>query len=80
MSADKIYHKLSYPKYSMILSHSVIGLLMWGKRFRFFVDHVGGVDIPVPHLGWEHRLHCPLEGSICLRVDHSSQREEGEET
>lgn len=52
---------------------------MWGRRVSFFVDHVGGVEIPVPHLGWEHRLQCPLEGSICLRVDHSSQREEGEE-
>lgn len=62
-----------------LFSYLVIGLLMWGRRVSFFVDHVGGVEIPVPHLGWEHRLQCPLEGSICLRVDHSSQREEGEE-
>ena len=57
----------------------VMGLLMWGKRLGVPRDQEGGVANPVPHLGGLWRTQWPLEGSICLNVDHCSQREEGAE-
>lgn len=57
----------------------VMGLLIWGERLGVLRDQEGGVAKPVPHLGGVWRTQWPLEGSICLSVDHCSQREDGAE-
>ncbi len=69
----------SYPLYTNaeMRTYSVMGLLMCGDRFGFLPEQEGGVERPVPHLGGWCLMQWPLEGSICLSVDHCSEREEG---
>lgn len=60
-------------------THFVMGLLMWENLLGFLDTQDGGAANPVPHLGGVCLAQWPLEGSICLRVDHCSQREDGAE-
>ena len=52
---------------------------MCGRCLGVLWDQEGEFAKPVPHFGGPWGTQCPLEGSICLRVDHSSQRENGAE-
>ena len=63
----------------LLATYFVMGLLMCGKRLGVCWALEGGVAKPVPHLGGMCRTQWPLEGSICLRVDHCSQRDDGAE-
>ncbi len=55
-----------------MLPYLVIGLFMWGKRSWNCFDIEGGSPRPVPQFGGTIECGRPLEGNICLKVDHSS--------
>ena len=50
---------------------------MCGRQVGLLLDQEGGLANPVPHLGGLWRTQWPMDGSICLRVDHCSQQEDG---
>ena len=70
----------------MIMSHNsvieylVIGLLMCGNLVCRVPIMGGAYECPVPQFGGLNLWARPVEGSICLRVDQSSDRVLGWET